>query len=162
MGAVRRDWSLARFLLQTLRNSRAPFQVTANSFFSKVVKVPPFLDLIQSANQKKPTSCKMMKIESLKSLDLAISEPERVLICTRDSCGYALQVHDKRVSRHLWEKHQVPKSHRRGLDHLTASLQLANPREVSPHPDGAAVHPLLKKYAGSRVVTVSIALPALS
>ena len=62
------------------------------------------------------------------------------MICTYSPCGYALQVHDKRISRHLWEKHKIPKTLRRGLDRLIASLKLCDPRLVSPRPDGSAPH----------------------
>ena len=40
---------------------------------------------------------------------LVINNPEHVLICTREGCGYALQVTGQRVKQHLWEQHQVPK-----------------------------------------------------
>ena len=39
--------------------------------------------------------------ELLRSLGMVIGDPERVLICTHSTYGYALQSHDKRVSRHL-------------------------------------------------------------
>jgi hypothetical protein len=87
-------------------------------------------------------------IEFLQGLGLAIIDPERVLICTQESCQYALQVTNKCVSQHMRQKHHVPKAQRRGLDEVITSLQLANPRDVPPLPDGAAVHPLLKKWAG--------------
>src|ERR1700749_3992813 len=84
----------------------------------------------------------------LASLGLIISDPERALICTRESCQYALQVHDKRVSRHLCEKHQVPKYDRRGLDKYIASLDLADPRQLPPRPDGSDPHPHLAQQVG--------------
>lgn len=80
----------------------------------------------------------------LRSLGLVISDPERVLICTHRSCGYALQVHDKRVSRHLWEKHKVPKASRRSLDRVVESFKLSDPRLLGPRPHGSAPHPHLQ------------------
>ncbi|KEF50810.1 uncharacterized protein A1O9_13140, partial [Exophiala aquamarina CBS 119918] len=86
--------------------------------------------------------------ELLRSLGLVIGSPERVLICTHSSCGYALQVHGKRVSRHLCEKHQIPKASRRGLDGLVASLNLRDPRLVGPRPNDSAPHPHLQMSHG--------------
>src|SRR5271156_5488876 len=86
--------------------------------------------------------------ECLSALGLVISEPERVLICTHDDCGYAVQVSDKRVSRHLWEKHHVPKECRRGVDQQVRSLNLFDPRQAPSRPDGVNAHPHLKKYQG--------------
>src|SRR5690349_12399183 len=87
-------------------------------------------------------------VELLRSLGLVIGEPERVLICTHESCGYALQVRDKRVSRHLCEKHKTPKALRRGLDRIIASLDLCDPRSVDPRANGSAPHPLLQVSTG--------------
>lgn len=86
--------------------------------------------------------------ELLRSLGLVVDEAERVLICTHASCGYALQVHDKRVSRHVYEKHKVPKASRRGLDRLVASLDLRDPRTVEARANGSVPHPLLHVSPG--------------
>jgi hypothetical protein len=94
------------------------------------------------------TSTPASTTEFLQGLNLAVSDPERVLICTQESCQYALQVRNKRVSRHLWEKHHIPKTQRRGIDQLIDSLRLANPRNVPVPVDGTRAHPLLKKCAG--------------
>ena len=88
--------------------------------------------------------------ELLHSLGLVIGDPERVLLCTHASCGYALQIHDKRVSRHLWGKNQTPKASRRGLDRLILSLKLCDPRLVDPRPHGLAPHPHLQISTGYR------------
>jgi hypothetical protein len=88
------------------------------------------------------------EVEFLTGLDLAISAPERALICMRDSCGYAIQVHDSRVSRHLWEKHQIPKIQRRGVDKAVASLHLTDPRRIPPFADGSSPHRLLRQCRG--------------
>ena len=87
-------------------------------------------------------------VELLRSLGLVIGEPERVLICTHESCGYALQVHDIRVSRHLYEKHKIPKASRRGLDRIVASLGLCDPRSVNPRANRSVPHPLLQVSPG--------------
>ena len=84
----------------------------------------------------------------LVSLGLTISDPERALICTREACRYALQVHDKRVSRHLWEKHQIPKCERKGLDRYIASLHLSDPRQLPPRADGSDPDPHLATQVG--------------
>ena len=86
----------------------------------------------------------------LTQLGLVISEPEQVLICTHSTCRYALQVHDKRVSRHLWEKHQIPKGQRHGLDRLVASLNLRDPRTVNVRASGSAPYPHLEVLDGYR------------
>jgi hypothetical protein len=60
----------------------------------------------------------------------------------------SLQVHDKRVSRHLCEKHQIPKASRRGVDRIVASLELCDPRSVNPRPNRSIPHPLLQVSPG--------------
>lgn len=57
-------------------------------------------------------------------------------------------MHDKRVSRHLWEKHKIPKTLRRGLDRLITSLKLCDPRLESPRPNSSAPYPYLQISAG--------------
>jgi hypothetical protein len=53
-------------------------------------------------------------VEYLKSLTLVITEPERVLICSREECKYVLQVGRKHFSCHLRVKHSICKENRRG------------------------------------------------
>jgi hypothetical protein len=78
--------------------------------------------------------------ELLRSLGLVIGDPEHVLICTHESCGYALQAHGTRVSSHMWEKHQIPKASHRGLDRVVKPLKLYGPRSVAPRSNSSAPH----------------------
>src|ERR1700742_2482282 len=67
----------------------------------------------------------------LRALGLYISIPDRIIICTHDSCGYAIQRPEERARRHLWEKHEIPKASRRGLDSVIKALGLSNPCLIS-------------------------------
>jgi hypothetical protein len=84
----------------------------------------------------------------LESLGIVLNQPERVLICCRDGCGYALQVSGQRVKNHLWEKHQIPKETRSGLTYFIRSLNLPDPRSVPPRKDGVEPHPHLAEILG--------------
>ncbi|KAJ0271849.1 hypothetical protein COL940_010779 [Colletotrichum noveboracense] len=77
----------------------------------------------------------------LEALQLHLNEPEPVLICR--PCGYALKPFGERVSRHLAEKHEVPKPQRRGLSALVKSLHLGDPNDVALRPDGLPPHEAL-------------------
>ncbi|KAE9565765.1 hypothetical protein CGMCC3_g18053 [Colletotrichum fructicola] len=80
------------------------------------------------------------------ALQLHFNEPEPVLICR--PCGYALKPFGERVSRHLAEKHEVPKPQRRGLSALVKSLQLGDPNDVALRPDGLPPHEALTVTRG--------------
>ncbi|KAE9565912.1 hypothetical protein CGMCC3_g17908 [Colletotrichum fructicola] len=82
----------------------------------------------------------------LEALQLHINEPEPVLICR--PCGYALKPFGERVSRHLAEKHEVPKPQRRGLSALVKSLHLGDPNDVALRPDGLPPHETLTVTRG--------------
>ncbi|KAF4492952.1 ATP-dependent DNA helicase tlh1 [Colletotrichum fructicola Nara gc5] len=82
----------------------------------------------------------------LEALQLHFNEPEPVLICR--PCGYALKPFGERVSRHLAEKHEVPKPQRRGLSALVKSLQLGDPNDVALRPDGLPPHEALTVTRG--------------
>ncbi|OBR02085.1 hypothetical protein CH63R_14386 [Colletotrichum higginsianum IMI 349063] len=84
--------------------------------------------------------------QRLEALQLYLNEPEPVLICR--PCGYALKPFGERVSRHLAEKHDVPKPQRRGLSALVKSLQLGDPNDVAPRPDGLPPHGALTVTRG--------------
>ncbi|OBR02115.1 hypothetical protein CH63R_14416 [Colletotrichum higginsianum IMI 349063] len=84
--------------------------------------------------------------QRLEALQLYMNKPEPVLICR--PCGYALKSFGERVSRHLAEKHDVPKTQRRGLSALVKSLQLGDPNDVAPRPDGLPPHEALTATRG--------------
>ena len=70
------------------------------------------------------------QVQRLEQLELHYDFSAPAVICTR--CGYALKIDDDRVGRHLGEKHNVPKSRRRGLNTLINSLQLPDPDLLRP------------------------------
>ncbi|KAL0764704.1 hypothetical protein CaCOL14_012794 [Colletotrichum acutatum] len=82
----------------------------------------------------------------LEALQLHLNEPEPVLICR--PCGYALKPFGERVSRHLAEKHNICKSQRRGLSALVKTLDLGDPNDVAPRPDGLPAHQSLTVTRG--------------
>jgi hypothetical protein len=80
---------------------------------------------------------------------LAVS-PECAIICTR--CQYALQPAGEAVSKHLWEKHEVPLNQRVGLNSFVRSLHLPDPNVLLSRPDGSAPHPHVLTQPGFRCV----------
>jgi len=78
-------------------------------------------------------------VNRLISLFLYLNSPECAFICTR--CQYALQPAGEAVSKHLWEKHEVPLNQRVGLNSFVRSLHLLDPNVLTPGPDGSAPHP---------------------
>ena len=58
-------------------------------------------------------------------------------------CGYALKPSAEGVSKHLWEKHQIPAKDREGLNGFVKSLRLPAPDKLDPCSDGRAPHPHL-------------------
>ncbi|KAK2005687.1 hypothetical protein LZ32DRAFT_545546 [Colletotrichum eremochloae] len=84
--------------------------------------------------------------QRLEALRLHLNEPEPVLICR--PCGYALKPFGERVSRHLAEKHDMPKQQRRGLSALVKSLRLGDPNDVARRPDGLPPHEALTVTRG--------------
>ncbi|KAK1973192.1 hypothetical protein LZ30DRAFT_775993 [Colletotrichum cereale] len=83
---------------------------------------------------------------ALLSPSVPACNPEPVLICR--PCGYALKPFGERVSRHLAEKHKVPKLQRRRLSALVKSLRLGDPNDVAPRPDGLPPHKALTVTRG--------------
>lgn len=87
------------------------------------------------------------ELQRLAALELYYNEsPEPAIICIR--CGYALKPGGDRVSRHLGEKHDVPKPRRRGLNQLVRSLGLPDPSKLRARPDGSRPHPHLALQQG--------------
>ncbi|OLN81182.1 hypothetical protein CCHL11_10361 [Colletotrichum chlorophyti] len=97
---------------------------------------PPFLP-----RPRAPRSLTAKEYQRLESLQLHLNEPEPVLICR--PYGYALKPFGERVSRHLAEKHAVPKPQRRGLSAFVKSLGLVDPNDVALRPDGLPPHEVL-------------------
>ncbi|KAH6983932.1 hypothetical protein EDB80DRAFT_735847 [Ilyonectria destructans] len=87
------------------------------------------------------------QLTKLDRLGLYFNLPEPAIICKE--CGYAITADKDRVSRHLGEIHQVDKPARRGLNKLVRSLNLPDPKDLCPRPDGSIPHPHLKDINGS-------------
>jgi hypothetical protein len=105
------------------------------------------MEIVQS--RPRPKSCAWdglnpdQRLQRLDALHLHINSPEPALICR--VCAYALQTTGDRVTKHLWEKHQVPKEMRHGLTPFIHSLRLPDPNKLENRPNGSPPHPFLKK-----------------
>jgi hypothetical protein len=80
-----------------------------------------------------------------------IDYQERLLICCRSECGYALAVKHSQVTSHLRDKHRIPEGDRKGLTRYLASVfsqGFRNPADLLPREDGSDVHPQLHVYDG--------------
>ncbi|KAL6405859.1 hypothetical protein AUP68_10999 [Ilyonectria robusta] len=93
------------------------------------------------------TQISSSQLTKLDQLGLYFNSPEPAIICKE--CGYAITADKDRVSRHLGEIHQVDKAARRGLNKLIRSLNLPDPKDLCPRPDGSIPHPHLKCINGS-------------
>ncbi|KAK3898244.1 hypothetical protein C8A05DRAFT_47376 [Staphylotrichum tortipilum] len=82
----------------------------------------------------------------LAELGLVINVPEPAVICR--PCGYALQPTGACVTRHLAEKHAVPKRLRAGLSPFVDSLRLPDPNTLSLRSDWSQGHPHLASHIG--------------
>jgi hypothetical protein len=89
-------------------------------------------------------------VSRLISLGLYLNSPECAIICTR--CQYALQPAGEAVSKHLWEKHEVPLNQRVGLNSFVRSLHLPDPNVLPSRPDRSAPHPHLLIQPGFRCI----------
>ena len=70
----------------------------------------------------------------LEKLQLLIDYQERLLICCRSECGYALAVKHSQVTSHLRDKH-IPEGDRKGLTRYLASVfsqGFRNPADLLP------------------------------
>lgn len=88
-------------------------------------------------------------LPKLASLELhyhSASPTEACIICIR--CGFAIATGGEQVTRHLQEKHHVPKRDRAGLSAFIRTLQLPDPRSIRPWPDGSRPHPRLAQQKG--------------
>jgi hypothetical protein len=82
----------------------------------------------------------------LRSLSLELTSPECSIICL--TCGYALSPRANGVSRHLWEKHQIPKCTRNGLSRFLRSLCLLDPNSLPRASDHSSPYPGLRIQYG--------------
>jgi hypothetical protein len=83
----------------------------------------------------------------LEALGLHFNQPERALICAR--CKYALKPSGETVSKHLWEKHQIPPEERHGLSAYVKGLHLTDPNQLPPRQDRSEPHPHLSVLSGA-------------
>ncbi|KAE9565998.1 hypothetical protein CGMCC3_g17825 [Colletotrichum fructicola] len=131
-----------------------PFHITHTSIFGEErfnqflanMTLPSPLPSSPPSRPTAPHSLTDKQRRRLEALQLHINEPEPVLICR--PCGYALKPFGERVSRHLAEKHEVPKPQRRGLSALVKSLHLGDPNDVALRPDGLPPHETLTVTRG--------------
>lgn len=85
--------------------------------------------------------------QRLDALGLYLNSPEPAIICRL--CRFALKPFGDRVTRHLGEKHDVPKAARRGLTAFIRSLDLPDPNKLPLRPDGSPRHPHLDVQRGA-------------
>lgn len=83
----------------------------------------------------------------LEALGLYYNQPEQALICTR--CKYALKPSGVTVSKHFWEKHQIPPEERHGLSVYVKDLHLTDPNQLPPRQDRSEPHPHLSILSGA-------------
>jgi hypothetical protein len=83
----------------------------------------------------------------LEALGLHFYQPEQALICTR--CQYALKPSGETVSKHLWEKHQIPPEERHGLTAYVKDLHLIDPNQLPPRQDRSEPHSHLSTLSGA-------------
>ncbi|KAJ9412792.1 hypothetical protein QL093DRAFT_2570444 [Fusarium oxysporum] len=86
----------------------------------------------------------------LDNLQLFYDTGARLLICTRDSCQFALSNGPSRVITHLRDKHNVSTDARKGLNQLLKSLSPGplDPESALTLADRTAEHDKLRVYEG--------------
>ncbi|KAH7227215.1 uncharacterized protein BKA55DRAFT_545827 [Fusarium redolens] len=86
----------------------------------------------------------------LDNLQLFFNTSARLLICTRESCKFALSNGPSRITTHLHNKHSISTEARKGLNRLLKSLSPAplEPDNTSPRADRSAKHDKLQVYKG--------------
>jgi hypothetical protein len=88
------------------------------------------------------------QLSYLTRLGLYYNEPELAIIYV--ICGFAIKPGGDRVSRHLGEKHGIPKSERRHLNSFIRSLGLSDPATLSKRLEGCHPHPHLVLQRGAQ------------
>ncbi|EXK77479.1 hypothetical protein FOQG_17808 [Fusarium oxysporum f. sp. raphani 54005] len=86
----------------------------------------------------------------LDTLQLFYDTEACLLICTQESCKFALSNSPSQVVAHLRDKHNVPTEARNGLHRLLKSLSptLLDPNKAPLPADGSARHDKLQVYEG--------------
>ncbi|VTO87342.1 unnamed protein product [Fusarium graminearum] len=92
----------------------------------------------------------MANISLLDNLHLFFDTSALLLICTRESCKFALSNGPSRVTTHLRDKHNISAEARKGLNKLLKSLSPIplEPDDASPRADGSPEHDKLRVYEG--------------
>jgi Orsellinic acid/F9775 biosynthesis cluster protein D len=93
----------------------------------------------------------MASINFLTQYQLFADPDERLLICCRPKCGFALSVARSQLTPHLREKHDVPNDLRKRLTHYLKHdhpFPFCDPSTVPPRPDGSPVHLRLQEFEG--------------
>ena len=102
---------------------------------------------ISSSSSLPSSSLSVIAIsEKLSYFNLYLNQPERALICLL--CGYALQTRGQQASRHVGDKHGIPRSERKGLTALIQSLALEDPNLLPSREDWSVPHNLLLVSSG--------------
>ncbi|KAJ0131177.1 hypothetical protein HZ326_25719 [Fusarium oxysporum f. sp. albedinis] len=86
----------------------------------------------------------------LDNLQLFFDTSACLLICTIETCKFALSNGPSRVTTHLRDKHNISTEARKGLNQLLKSLSPAplKPDDASPRADGSAEHDKVRVYEG--------------
>ncbi|EXK76860.1 hypothetical protein FOQG_18408 [Fusarium oxysporum f. sp. raphani 54005] len=86
----------------------------------------------------------------LDTLQLFYDTKACLLICTQESCKFALSNGPSQVVAHLRDKHNIPTEARKGLHRLLKSLspKLLDPNKALLPADGSARHDKLQVYEG--------------
>ncbi|WKT53616.1 Protein of unknown function DUF3505 [Fusarium oxysporum f. sp. vasinfectum] len=92
----------------------------------------------------------MANTSLLDNLQLFLDTSARLLICTRESCKFALSNGPSRITTHLRDKHNISAEARKGLNKLLKSLSPVplEPDDASPRADGSPEHDKLRVYEG--------------
>lgn len=89
--------------------------------------------------------------EFLAQYQLYADPDERLLICCRPECGFALSTARSQLTTHLRDKHGVSDALRQRLTHYLKHVHpypFRDPAAVPGRPDGSPVHPKLQEYPG--------------
>ncbi|KAL2211172.1 hypothetical protein CC79DRAFT_1347852 [Sarocladium strictum] len=103
--------------------------------------------MVSATASPTPTIPTAQEQERLASVGLFYNpDPQPALICVE--CGFALCVFSDRVSRHLSERHGVPKVLRKGLNELVRGLALLEPQALLRMLNNSLPHPKLELHCG--------------
>ncbi|KAJ0121827.1 FAD-binding monooxygenase moxY [Fusarium oxysporum f. sp. albedinis] len=94
------------------------------------------------------TGIQQSPYEFLESLSLWVHPEARLLICFDDNCKHAISPNGSHPTNHLRDKHKISLSRRKGLRKVLATLDLKNPDQAAPLPDGSFEDKKLRSYDG--------------